>query len=285
MNGIEALAQRHGLDVRAFLAQTDLVVHGTTTADNTMIEMNGAKTGPAHHARGTATRSTSGAATRRASGIRRFPPPMPIARRRHRFGIPERLDFRGNVVTPLDEDAVREAVRRLRRQGIESIAVCFLFSFLNPAHEKRVREIIARGAPRRAHLALARGDADRARVRAHLDHARRRLRRARSSRCYLDRLERSLRERGLPARSADHAEQRRDHDRRPAREARGRGARLGPDRRRDRRVRGRGALGCHGLRRDRHGRHELRGVPGARRRSRRSAASGTGSTATWSGCR
>jgi len=146
MNGIEALASRHGLDVRSFLAQTDLVVHGTTTADNTMIEMNGAKTGLV---------TTQG--HRDEIDIRRgykediwdpsFPPPVPIARRRHRFGIPERLDFRGNVVTPLDEDAVREAVRRLRRQGIESIAVCFLFSFLNPAHEQRVKEIVLEEFP------------------------------------------------------------------------------------------------------------------------------------------
>ena len=76
-----------------------------------------------------------------------MPPPVPIARRRHRYGIPERLDFRGQVVTPLDEEAVREAVRRLRRQGIESIAVCFLFSFLNPAHELRVREIMREEYP------------------------------------------------------------------------------------------------------------------------------------------
>ena len=146
MNGIELLASRHGLDTRALLARTDLIVHGTTTADNTMIEMNGAKTG---------LLTTQG--HRDEIDIRRgfkediwdpaFPPPTPIARRRHRFGIPERLDFRGAVVRPLDEDAVREAVRRLRRQGIESIAVCFLFSFLNPAHEKRVREIIAEEYP------------------------------------------------------------------------------------------------------------------------------------------
>src|SRR4030095_16742369 len=45
MNGIEALATRRGVETRAFLSQTDLVVHGTTTADNTMIEMNGASTG------------------------------------------------------------------------------------------------------------------------------------------------------------------------------------------------------------------------------------------------
>src|SRR4030095_2442356 len=146
MNGIEALATRHGLEMRAFLSQTDLVVHRTTTADNTMIEMNGARTAlltPRGH--------------RDEIDIRRgykesiwdpsLPPPIPIARRRHRFGIPERLDFRGEVVTPLDEGAVREAVRRLRRQGIESIAVCFLFSFLNPPHEKRVREIIAEEYP------------------------------------------------------------------------------------------------------------------------------------------
>ncbi len=146
MSGIEILAGRHGLDTRDFLSQTDLVVHGTTTADNTMIEMNGAKTG---------LLTTQG--HRDEIEIRRgykesiwdpaFPPPVPIARRRHRFGIPERLDFRGEVVTPLDEEAVRQAVRRLRRQGIESIAVCFLFSFLNPAHELRVRELIREEYP------------------------------------------------------------------------------------------------------------------------------------------
>src|SRR5262245_5394288 len=146
MNGIEVLAARHGLDTRAFLARTDLLVHGTTTADNTMIEMNGAKTG---------LLTTQG--HRDEIDIRRgykediwdpsFPPPVPIARRRHRFGIPERLDFRGDMVTPLDEGAVREAVRRLRRQGIESIAVCFLLSFLHPAHEQRVREIVGEEHP------------------------------------------------------------------------------------------------------------------------------------------
>ena len=195
-----------------------------------------------------------------------FPPPPPIARRRHRFGVPERLDFQGNVVTPLDEDAVREALRRLRRQGIESIAVCFLFSFVNPAHERRVREIVARGVSRGAHLALARGDADGARVRAHLDHAGQRLRRPEDR--ALSRAARARAARGgLRARPADHAVERRHHDRRAARQARRRGARLGPDRRRDRRVRGGGALGRQGLRRGRHGRHELRGVPRARRRS------------------
>ena len=133
--------------------------------------------GADHHRRATATRSRSGAATRRASGIR-------PSRRRSRSrraaaasACPSGSTSAARVVTPLDEAAVRHAVQRLRKQGVESIAVCLLFSFINPAHEKRVREIIARGVPGRARLALARGDADGAGVRAHLDHAGRRLRR------------------------------------------------------------------------------------------------------------
>ena len=146
MRGLARLAETCGQGLRDFLGRTDLVVHGTTTADNTMIEMNGALTGLV---------TTEG--HRDEIEIRRgykesiwdpaYPPPIPIAPRRRRFGVPERLDFRGNVVTPLDEEAVRRAVRRLRLQGTESIAVCLLFSFVNPAHERRVREIIREEHP------------------------------------------------------------------------------------------------------------------------------------------
>ncbi len=146
MRGLARLAEAEGLELRAFLGRTDIVVHGTTTADNTLIEMNGALTGLV---------TTEG--HRDEIEIRRgykesiwdpaFPPPIPIAPRRRRFGVPERLDFRGQVVRPLDEEAVRQAVRRLRLQGTESIAVCLLFSFVNPAHEKRVREIIREEHP------------------------------------------------------------------------------------------------------------------------------------------
>jgi len=146
MRGIEALARAEDLGVGDFLAATDLIVHGTTTADNTMIEMNGARTG-----------LITSEGHRDEIDIRRgykesiwdpaYPPPPPIARRRHRIGVPERLDFRGQVVTPLDEEAVRAAVRRLAAAGIESIAICLLFSFVNPAHEQRVAEIVAEEAP------------------------------------------------------------------------------------------------------------------------------------------
>jgi N-methylhydantoinase A len=74
-------------------------------------------------------------------------PPPAIAPRRRRIGVPERLDYEGAVVTPLDETAVRAALRRLAQQGTESLAVVFMFSFVNSAHERRVREIAAEECP------------------------------------------------------------------------------------------------------------------------------------------
>ena len=59
-----------------------------------------------------------------------LPPPQPIAQRRRRIGVPERLDFEGNVLVPLDEPAVRAALQRLKKLGVESLAVVFMFSSL-----------------------------------------------------------------------------------------------------------------------------------------------------------
>ena len=146
LGGIALLAARVGLTRDALLATTDLVVHGTTTADNTMIEMSGATTG-----------LVTSEGHRDEIEIRRgykediwdpaLPPPPPICPRRRRYGVPERLDFEGNVIVPLDEEAVRRACRRLQRQGVDSLAVVLLFSFVNPAHERRVRAIAAEELP------------------------------------------------------------------------------------------------------------------------------------------
>ena len=129
-------------------------MHGTTTADNTMIEMSGAATG---------LLATEG--HRDEIELRRdhkeniwdpaYPPPHPIARRRARIPIPERCDFEGNVVLALDEVAVRRGVQRLKKLGVESIAVCFLFSFVNSDHERRARELILEEFPDVRHISLS----------------------------------------------------------------------------------------------------------------------------------
>ena len=73
--------------------------------------------------------------------------PPPIAPQSLTREIPERSDYAGNVLVPLDEDAVRAAARELRAAGVQSIAVCYLFSFMNPAHEQRTRALIQEEFP------------------------------------------------------------------------------------------------------------------------------------------
>ena len=71
----------------------------------------------------------------------------PIVRRRYRLTVPERITRDGSVLVPLDEERAREQVRRLKEAGVEAVAVCFLFSFLNPDHEARVAEIVREEFP------------------------------------------------------------------------------------------------------------------------------------------
>jgi N-methylhydantoinase A len=154
MNGIALVAERNGLSLADLCADLDIVVHGTTTADNTMIEMDGAPTG---------LLVTEG--HRDEIEMRRvhkeeiwdptYPAPIPIARRRARIPIAQRMNHEGEVVLPLDEDAVRAGVQRLQRLGVTSIAVMFLFSFVNPEHERRAAEIIREEFPDVDHVSLS----------------------------------------------------------------------------------------------------------------------------------
>src|SRR6266536_818603 len=154
MNGLQELADRFDRPLSELCAEIDILVHGTTTADNTMIEMNGAATG---------LLVTEG--HRDEIEMRRvhkeeiwdptYPAPPPIARRRARIPIPERMNYRGEVLAPLDEAAVRRGVQRLKQLGVRSIAVMFLFSFVNPEHERRAAEIVREEFPDVEHVSLS----------------------------------------------------------------------------------------------------------------------------------
>ena len=154
MNGLALLAEREGTELIEFCSLIEVLVHGTTTADNTMIEMDGAITGML---------VTEG--HRDEIEMRRvhkeqiwdpsYPAPVPIARRRARIPIPQRMDYLGEELLALDETAVRAGVQRLKQLGVESIAVVFLFSFVDPSHELRAREIILEEYPEVAHISLS----------------------------------------------------------------------------------------------------------------------------------
>jgi N-methylhydantoinase A len=141
MEGLGKLAEKEGHSLTDFLGKCDAIVHGTTIADNTLIEMNGAVTG-------LITTEGFRDEIEYRRGFKediwdvRLSPPKQISPRRRRLTVPERVLHDGSVHKALDEDAVREACRRLRKQGVESVAISFLFSFVNPAHEKRVMEIV-----------------------------------------------------------------------------------------------------------------------------------------------
>ena len=71
----------------------------------------------------------------------------PYIRRRDRLEVTERIDYAGNVITPLDEAEAREVAARLRRRNVATVAVCFVNAYTNPAHEQRMREILEEELP------------------------------------------------------------------------------------------------------------------------------------------
>jgi N-methylhydantoinase A len=154
MNGLTQLAETFGLSVGELCGSLDALVHGTTTADNTMIEMNGAATGLLV-TEGHRDEIEMRRGHKEAIWDPSYTAPAPIARRRARIAIPERVDFEGNVILPLDEDAVRRGVQRLRKLGCTSIAVMFLHSFTNPDHELRARELVLEEFPDVEHISLS----------------------------------------------------------------------------------------------------------------------------------
>lgn len=146
LHGIAKLAEGMGLSPGELLARIGIVVHGTTVATNALLEYRGAKVGLITTA-GFRDELEFRRSYKESTFSPRLEAPHAICPRHLRIGVPERLDHRGNVLTALDEAAVRNAVTELVDAGVEALAVCYLFSFVNPAHELRTREIAAEIAP------------------------------------------------------------------------------------------------------------------------------------------
>ncbi|MCR9221152.1 MAG: hydantoinase/oxoprolinase family protein [Alphaproteobacteria bacterium] len=144
----QAFGVLHALDsAGADAAAIDALVHGTTTTTNAVLERKLAKTGLITTA-GFRDVLELGRRTRPHSyGLKgAFRPLIP---RELRLEVPERLDADGEVVTPLDEAAVRRAVEALMAAGCEALVIHFLHAYKNPAHERRAAEIAAELWPNR----------------------------------------------------------------------------------------------------------------------------------------
>ena len=137
VEGLSRLVETAG--VRA--DSIDEIVHGTTVATNAILEKRGART---------ALITTAG--FRDVLEIRRvrmpqlyniqWEKPAPLVPRYLRFEVPERIDFRGEILTPLDEARLDAIVAEIEHEAVKSVAICLLHSYVNPAHEARIAEVL-----------------------------------------------------------------------------------------------------------------------------------------------
>ncbi len=142
LEGVKAVLGQAGVQP----SEVGLVIHGTTLATNALIERKGAKT---------ALVATDG--FRDSIEIayeHRFEQydlymerPQPLIARDWRFAVPERVAADGSVLLPLDEDAVHELAGTLADTGVESVAICFLHSYVNADQERRAGEILSAALP------------------------------------------------------------------------------------------------------------------------------------------
>ena len=149
VNAIEAGADKLGLSVEELLPKIDIIRYSTTVALNRLLQRIGPRIGllmtEGHEdtiiiGRGAQWTDGQRVAERRNIAVQNKP--LPLIERNLILGVKERVDSSGAVLRPLDEEDVRRKLRLLMDRGARAIVVSLLWSFVNPVHEKRVREII-----------------------------------------------------------------------------------------------------------------------------------------------
>ncbi|HEX7075771.1 MAG TPA: hydantoinase/oxoprolinase family protein [Hyphomicrobiaceae bacterium] len=153
-DALDDAAQEFKIGVRDLIGGSERLVHATTQSSNAVFALTGARTAVLT-TRGFEDTLIIMRATGRVAGLsvferhhyRNTQKPTLLADERDIVGVPERTDYLGRIVTRLDEEAVREAARKIRDGGYGAVAVAYLFSHKNPEHERRTAEIIAKEAP------------------------------------------------------------------------------------------------------------------------------------------
>jgi N-methylhydantoinase A len=141
LNGLSEMAEAHDVPLRKFIKKVTTIVHGTTVTTNAVLTRRGAKTG---------LLTTKGLrdALEMRRGIRekqydnRYTNVEPLVPRYMRCPVEERLDYKGEIITGLNDKDVRDAIDLFKKEGVEAIAVCFMNSFANETHESVAAGII-----------------------------------------------------------------------------------------------------------------------------------------------
>jgi N-methylhydantoinase A len=145
-DGLDDLARRLGVTRRELLRGAQRMIHGTTVATNALLERKGAKVG-------LLTTEGHRDTLEMREGLKedrynlRMPPPVPLVPRHLRLGVRERLDAQGAVRVPLDPASLIDAIARLKAEAVEAVAICFLHSYRNPAHEQAAADAVRAALP------------------------------------------------------------------------------------------------------------------------------------------
>ncbi|MFH0915179.1 MAG: hydantoinase/oxoprolinase family protein [bacterium] len=142
MGCIGILAEQMNMKEEELLEDTSTLVIGTTLSTNCLLEKKGAKC-CLLYTKGFRDIPELGAKVRQRDIYNlKTPPPTYLIPRYLRFGVEERTLFNGEILTPLNEQDVRDAVQKAREQEVEVPVICFLHSYINPAHEEKAAEIV-----------------------------------------------------------------------------------------------------------------------------------------------
>src|SRR5262245_20572316 len=149
LDALDAGAQALGLELAEFCREISFLSHGTTVGTNTIIQKRGAKVGlittrghedAIHIMRG--SRGYGGRDIRKVVHFPETAKPAPIVPKRLIRGVSERVDCFGEIIVSLNEKEAESAIGELLAEGVEAIAICFLWSFRNPAHEARIKALV-----------------------------------------------------------------------------------------------------------------------------------------------
>jgi N-methylhydantoinase A len=154
LDSVTEVARRIGRPLKDVLSETTLFAHGTTVATNVLITRTGAKTAlvttKGHEdvmLIGRTAQKVAGLSETEIINVARLSKAAPLVPRPRIHGVDERMDHAGRIVVPLDLDRAKPILERLKNEGVEAVAISFLWSFLNTQHEKAVKDWIEREIP------------------------------------------------------------------------------------------------------------------------------------------
>ena len=146
IDGLERIAESNGLEIEQLAARIDTIVHGTTVTTNAVLTRGGARVG-------LITTQGMRDALEMRRGIReeqynnRYQNVVPLAPRYLRQTVRGRIDYRGEEIEPLELEDVRRVCRLMSNEGVEAVAICFMNSFINTAHERAAAEVVRSELP------------------------------------------------------------------------------------------------------------------------------------------